>query len=67
MSKKYFHVAAEFIDKDDSHISKGQVIETEDDERVEELRGAGVLGKEATKAQYEEVKKAEEKNVDDPE
>lgn len=66
MVKKFFHIIADFVDIETGDpILKGAVIEVDDEEREQSLRAAGVIGKEATKAQQGAAKKVDEKNIDD--
>lgn len=61
---KFYHVTNDFVDKETEEvISKGSIYEADED-RVALLKAADVIGKEATKAEIDEAKKAAAKNTD---
>lgn len=58
MANKHFHVIADFTDiETEEKITVGSIFEADED-REKRLRAAGVIGKEATKAQVDAAKKA---------
>ncbi|MEY9097007.1 hypothetical protein [Paenibacillus sp. RC84] len=64
MAKKHFHITNEFIDQESGKtILAGTIFETDED-RVERLRAADVIGREATKPEIDAAKKAAEAEPD---
>lgn len=61
---KHYHVTNDFVDMATGEtIPAGSIFEA-DEERAERLKAADVIGKEATKAEVDAVKKEAAKNPD---
>lgn len=61
---KHYHVTNDFVDKETNEIiTKGSIYEADED-RAAVLKAADVIGKEASKTEIEEAKKAAEKGAD---